>query len=106
MSIRWLEAWTALCIGAVALVFTLMPVPWCEVPHTRDLGALLAFLALVTYLVRVDLKKSPSPIALRTAMGVLCGVTLGLVYACHPMGLVLLATLGGLLGRFGLDWAA
>ncbi len=83
-----------------------MPVPWCEVPHTRDLGALLAFLALVAYLVLVDLKKLPAPIAQRTAMGVLGGVTLAIVYACHPLGLVLVAALGGLLGRFGLDWAA
>lgn len=103
---HWLETLTALCLGAVVLVFTLMPVHWCEVPHTRDLGALVAFLALVLYLVLVDVKKPQTPAVTRTALGLFGGLAMAIVYASTPVGFVLAACLGAALGRFGLDWAA
>lgn len=102
----WPETLTALCVSGIAAVYTLMPQAWCEQAHTRELGALLVFLALLVYLVLADSKKSPAPTPWRTALGVLCGLALALVCASAPAGYVLAGVLGGALARFGLDWAA
>lgn len=93
-------------VSAIALTFVCMPIDWCEVPHRRDLGALMAFVAFVAFLVLADGGKAGVSTGSRVLIGALCGLAIALVFASGPVGVVLGICVGVALGRFGLDWAA
>lgn len=103
---RALQILVPLVVSAVTLTFVCMPIDWCEVPHRRDLGALIAFVAFVAFLVLADSGKAGVSTSARVLIGALCGLAIALVFASGPAGLVLGVCVGVALGRFGLDWAA
>lgn len=103
---RALQILVPFVVSAIALTFLLMPIDWCAVPHRRDLGATLSFLAFVVYLVVADTGKPGVSAISRMAIGALCGLAIASVFASGPVGCVLGACMGSALGKFGLDWAA
>lgn len=103
---RAVQIFVMLVVSGIALAFALMPVLWCEVPHRRDLGALMAFLVLVAYLVMVDFGNASVSKLSHVLIGSLCGIAIASIIASGPVGFALGVCAGAALGKFGLDWAA